>query len=59
MTPKNAKELAEAIMKITDDGETYKTFVTGAEKRYRDTFTKEKMINNVLDIYNKLWMNPK
>ena len=59
VTPKNAKELAEAIMKITDDGETYKTFVTGAEKRYRDTFTKEKMINNVLDIYNKLWMNPK
>lgn len=59
VTPKNAKELAEAIMKITDDRQTYKRFAEGAEKRYRDTFTKEKMINNVLDIYNKLWKNPK
>ena len=52
--PKNAKELAEAIMRIAGDGQMYKRFAEGAEKRYRDIFTKERMINNVLDIYNKL-----
>lgn len=56
VAPKNAKELAEAIMKIAGEEETYRTFAAGAEKRYRDMFTKDKMINNVLDIYNKLWM---
>lgn len=54
VVPKDAKELAEAIMKIAGDKQACGKFATGAGNRYRDTFTKEKMINNVLDIYNKL-----
>lgn len=52
VAPKNAQELADAIRQIAGDERTYKRFATGAEARYRETFTKEKMINNVLDIYN-------
>lgn len=59
VAPKNAKELADAIMKITGDRETYERFAIGAEKRYHETFTKEKMIDNVLEIYNKLWKKQK
>lgn len=59
VAPKNAKELAEAIMKITGNRETYEKFAAGAESRYRKAFTKKRMIDNVLDIYNKLWKNQK
>ena len=56
VTPKDAKALADAIRTIADDELAYRKFSAGAEKRYREMFTKDKMINNVLDIYNKLWM---
>lgn len=59
VTPKNAKELADAILKITENRETYKRFAIGAEKRFNETFTKEKMIDRVLEIYNKLWKKQK
>lgn len=59
VTPKHAKELAEAIMQITGDEQTYGKFAAGAEKRYRDTFTKERMIDNALEIYNKIWKSQK
>ncbi len=54
VAPKNARELADAIMRIAGDGETYKTFAAGAKKRYREMFTKDKMINDILEIYNRL-----
>ena len=54
--PRDAKALADAIRTIAGDELAYRKFSAGAEKRYRDMFTKDKMINNVLDIYNKLWM---
>ena len=54
VAPENAKELAEAIMAIAGDRQTYEKFAAGARKRYRDTFTKERMINNVLEIYNDI-----
>lgn len=56
VAPKDAKGLADAIRTIADDELAYRKFAAGAEKRYRDTFTKEQMINNVLEIYNKLWI---
>lgn len=57
VAPKNARQLAQAITEITEDMDKYLKFAAGAEKRYRDTFTKEEMINNVLNIYDKLWTN--
>lgn len=56
VAPEDARGLADAIMAIADDDQTYRKFSAGAEKRYQDMFSKDKMINNVLTIYNKLWM---
>lgn len=59
VTPKNAKEMADAIMKITGDKETYERFATSAEKRFCETFTKDKMIDSILEYYNNLWTKQK
>lgn len=56
VAPEDARGLADAIMAIADDDQTYRKFSAGAEQRYQDMFSKDKMINNVLTIYNKLWM---
>ena len=52
--PCNAKALAEAIMQITADPATYQEYCNNARKRYNALFTKEKMIDNCLKIYDKL-----
>lgn len=52
--PKNAEALAEAIMTIVGDGQAYRKFAEGAEARYRSLFVKERMINKILDIYNRI-----
>ncbi len=52
--PKNAKELADAIMSIAGDGQTYAKLSTGAKNRYKEMFTMEKMIDNILQIFEKL-----
>lgn len=49
--PGNAYELARAIRFIAEDEATYRKYSEGAAKRYRDLFTKEKMINKCLEIY--------
>lgn len=54
VAPGDAKALAEAIMRVADDEEEYRRYASGAQKRYRDTFTKDRMIDKILDIYNKL-----
>ena len=51
----DAKALADAIMAITNDEQTYNRFADGAKKRYQEMFKKEITINNVFGIYNKLW----
>lgn len=51
--------LAEAIMEIAGDEETYHTYSRNAEARYRQAFTSEQMIDNVLKIYNELWKKAK
>ena len=53
--PMNAKQLAESIMAIAENEDAYKAFCERAAQRYRDLFTKEKMIANVQEIYSKLW----
>lgn len=53
--PKDAKGLAEAIMAIAGDEAAYQEYTRGAEQRYASLFTKERMIENLLEIYHSLW----
>lgn len=57
--PKDARALAEAVMAVAGDGRAYAGFAAGAERRYRETFTRGRMIDNVLEIYTRLWKEPK
>lgn len=54
VTPKQSKELAEAILSITKDEDTYIRYCQNARQRYESEFTKEKMIKGAINIYNKL-----
>jgi len=47
--------LAGAIMTITRNDDLYQKLAKGARERYQETFTKEKMIDNILEIYRSLW----
>ena len=42
-------------MAIAENEDAYKVYCEGAEQRYRDLFTKEKMIGNLQEIYSELW----
>lgn len=53
--PKDAKGLAEAIMAIAGNEAAYQEYTRGAEQRYASLFTKERMIENLLEIYHSLW----
>ena len=44
--PEDAHALADAIKTITADEATYKKYVAGANRRYNELFTKERMIEN-------------
>lgn len=55
VTPGNARELAQAIQHIADDDAVYEQYAVSAKNRYHDLFTKERMIDNSLRIYNLLW----
>lgn len=59
VTPGNGRELAEAIMAIAGEETVYREYSRGAEQRYLNTFTKEKMIENLLEIYYSLWKEQK
>lgn len=59
VAPENGKELADAVMAIAGKEEDYRKYSVHAEQRYRDVFTKEKMIGNLLEIYNELWKEQK
>ena len=52
--PCNPKALADAIMQITDEPETYKRYCRNAKERYKALFTKEAMIKKCIEIYNIL-----
>lgn len=51
VTPGNARELAKAIEEVTKDKTVYQHYATGATNRYKELFTKEKMIEKCLNIY--------
>lgn len=51
VTPGNAKELADAIMEITKDEETYKRFSEGARERFNKVFTRDRMIEKCINYY--------
>ena len=51
VTPGDAKELAQAIEMLVEDDATYRKYAVGAGQRYRDLFTKERMIAKCLNIY--------
>ncbi len=53
--PCDAKDLARCIRKVLLDEDAYGCFSDGALDRYETQFTQERMINNCLDIYTKLW----
>ena len=50
--PCNPKALADAVMQITQDPETYKRYCRNAKERYKSLFTKEAMIKQCIEIYN-------
>ena len=52
--PCDAKALAEAVLQITADSQTYGKYCSNARERYKALFTKEKMIEKCIEIYNKL-----
>ena len=51
VNPEDAHRLAEAIKAVTEDEAAYKRYSEGAASRYRELFTKEKMISKCLNIY--------
>lgn len=52
--PGDAQDLARAIEAVTENGEVYQKFSEGAARRYREMFTKERMIDKCLTIYMEL-----
>lgn len=52
--PCNPKALADAIVEITADEERYARFSHGAKERFNKMFTKDKMIESCLELYNEL-----
>ena len=52
--PRDAKALAEAIVKVTENPNEYKKFSEGAKQHFEEMFTKPKMIQTCLDIYKNL-----
>lgn len=54
--PENARLLAEAIARIAEKDEVYREYAAHAEQRYRELFTKERMIEKCLNIYREVWM---
>lgn len=59
VAPESGRELAEAIRAIAGDEVVYSGYSRRAELRYRSLFTKERMIENLLDIYHNLWKEQK
>ena len=53
MPPKDPEALAEAILEITKDEETYRRYSRNAYERYRSVFTAEKMIKQIVNYYKQ------
>lgn len=57
--PSDPYRMAEAIQEITSSEETYRKYSESAAERYEACFTMEKMIDNCIKKYEKLWNNQK
>ena len=53
--PGNAREIANAIIKVLSDENVYRSFSENSYRRYRSMFTEEKMIDNCFALYEKLF----
>lgn len=49
--PRDAKAIAEAILRVMVD---YTRFSEGAQRRYLAHFTKDKMIDKIIDLYDRI-----
>lgn len=49
--PRDAKAISEAILRVMAD---YPRFSNGAQKRYLAHFTKDKMIDKIIDLYDRI-----
>lgn len=54
VTPQRPDEIAEAIQIITKDSDVYEVYATGARERYERMFTKDKMVEGCLRIYERV-----
>ena len=53
----NPKAIADAILSITSNIETYSQYCTNSKLRYAEIFTLDKMITSVYKLYNNLLKN--
>lgn len=53
VAPENARALAEAIQQIGSDPLCYQKYANGSKERYREYFTREKMVEKCQEIYGK------
>lgn len=53
--PGDPRQLAEAIRAVADDDATCEAYSRRAAQRYRELFTKDRMINKCAEIYQNLW----
>lgn len=49
--PKKTKELADAIINLLNDNKKYERLSEGAKKRYKEEFTKDKMVEKFENLY--------
>lgn len=52
--PKNAKKMAEAVMKILNDEDIYKKFSANAYKRFVEEFHMSKATEQIMNVYSEL-----
>lgn len=52
--PENPKAIADAILSITSNEESYNTYCLNSKKRFDDTFTLKKMVYSVYKIYGNI-----
>jgi rhamnosyl/mannosyltransferase len=52
--PKDSEALAKAFKSILESEDTYNAFAEQASRRYREMFTKSRMIENCIEIYKSI-----
>ncbi len=52
--PKDSKAIAEAVQKICSNEEVYNKFCLGAKYRFKRLFTKNQMLDGLIDFYKKV-----